>query len=52
MMDKPGECKKCPTELAICYGGSFIGPKPGYWRKSNATFNFIYCVNPNACLGI
>jgi hypothetical protein len=51
-MDKPGECKKCPTDQAICFGGSFIGPKPGYWRKSNSSFNFIKCVYPVACLGI
>jgi hypothetical protein len=52
IMDKPGECRNCPKDKAICFGGSFIGPKPGYWRKSNVTFNFLHCVNPNACLGI
>ena len=46
----PGDCKKCPTDVAICLGGSNIGPKPGYWRKSNLTANFIECVNPEACL--
>ena len=34
-----------------CKGGSDIGPKPGYWRSSNLTDNFIACLNPAACLG-
>ena len=50
VMNKPGECRKCPTEMALCFGGAFIGPKPGYWRKSNLTYNFIKCVRPSACL--
>jgi hypothetical protein len=52
IINKPGECRKYPTEMAICFGGSFIGPRPGYWRKSNNTFKFMECVNPNGCLGI
>lgn len=49
-MNEPGDCQKCPIEQAYCYGGSFMGPKPGYWRKSNVTANFIKCVYPTACL--
>jgi hypothetical protein len=46
LMNEPGECKKCPTDFAICLGGSNIGPKPGFWRRNNQTANFIKCVNP------
>jgi hypothetical protein len=42
----------CPNDTAICYGGSKIGPKPGYWRKNKTTSNFIKCPNYDACLGI
>jgi len=51
-MKEPGECKDCPSDEALCFGGSNIGPKPGYWRKSNKTEKFIKCPNPSACLGI
>lgn len=51
-MTQPGDCKKCPTAKAICFGGSNIGPKPGYWRKNNITSNFIKCLYENACLGM
>eukprot|EP00347_Sterkiella_histriomuscorum_P009615 403340531 len=51
-MSSPGTCMSCPTSIAICYGGSFIGPKPGYWRKNNITSNFIECLNQDACLGM
>lgn len=49
-MTQPGNCLACPTTVATCFGGSFIGPNPGYWRKSNYTSNFIECLNPDACL--
>lgn len=34
-----------------CKGGSDIGPKPGYWRSSTDTDNFIQCLFTAACLG-
>ncbi|CAG9320353.1 unnamed protein product [Blepharisma stoltei] len=43
-------CKDCPTS-AKCYGKNNIFPKPGYWRVSNLTDNFLKCPNSNACLG-
>jgi hypothetical protein len=48
----PTECKECNTERAICLGGSTIGPKPGYWRKSNTTEEFQVCPFSDACLGM
>lgn len=30
--DTPGDCLACQTNKMYCYGGSDIGPKPGYWR--------------------
>ena len=51
-LTSPGGCTTCPTTEAICYGGSHIGPKPGYWRKNNHTSVFIKCPNKAACLGI
>mmetsp|Transcript_32875 Transcript_32875/g.37654 ORF Transcript_32875/g.37654 Transcript_32875/m.37654 type:complete len:200 (-) Transcript_32875:14-613(-) len=34
-----------------CYGGSNVGPKPGYWRSSLTSDNFIACLYSSACLG-
>ena len=51
-MTKPGTCDECPSEKAVCYGGSNVGPKPGYWRKSNVTSVFIKCLYEPACLGM
>ncbi|CDW72107.1 UNKNOWN [Stylonychia lemnae] len=51
-MNEPGLCKICPTDKARCYGGTNIGPKPGYWRKNNATSFFIQCQYMPACLGM
>jgi hypothetical protein len=48
----PTECKECNSERAICLGGSNIGPKPGYWRKSNLTEEFQVCPEEAACLGM
>ncbi|CDW81492.1 UNKNOWN [Stylonychia lemnae] len=36
-MIEPNTCEICPSEKAICHGGTNIGPLPGYWRKSNTT---------------
>ncbi|CDW85156.1 UNKNOWN [Stylonychia lemnae] len=51
-MKVPGECEECPAGKAICYGGSNIGPLPGYWRKSNYSKTFIQCMQQQACLGM
>lgn len=51
-MSQPGSCESCPSEKATCYGGTNVGPKPGYWRKSNNTSNFIECLVYSACLGM
>lgn len=50
-MDSPGDCIPCPTDRAYCEGGKNIGPKPGYWRRTNTSGNFIQCINKAACLG-
>lgn len=41
VMTSPGTCQQCPTDKAICNGGSNIGPKAGYWRTNNYTSDFI-----------
>lgn len=52
VMSGPSNCKACITASMICKGGSNIGPQPGYWRSANTTDNFLYCLNPAACLGM
>jgi hypothetical protein len=44
--------KTAELKKAICYGGSNIGPKLGFWRKNNFSSTFLKCINPVACLGI
>lgn len=51
-MTAPGSCTTCPSDKAVCYGGSNIGPRPGYWRSSNSSSDFIACLYPSACLGM
>ena len=51
-MNEPGNCIACPTEKAVCYGGSNMGPKPGFWRKNNYTSTIIGCLFVPACLGM
>jgi hypothetical protein len=34
-------CLDCQTKRMFCYGGNDIGPRPGYWRSSTASDNFI-----------
>lgn len=51
-MTEPGECKTCPEGKATCYGGSTVGPNPGYWRMNNYTSLFMKCLYPPACLGM
>ncbi len=50
-MKEPGDCKPCDVEKASCTGGNDIGPKPGFWRPSNTSSNFMRCPNPDVCLG-
>ena len=47
----PGGWKQCISNKMNCFGRSDIGPKPGFWRSSNTSDNFIECLNKNACLG-
>ena len=47
----PGSWKGCQTSKMYCKGGSDIGPKPGYWRSSLISDNFITWLYPGACLG-
>jgi hypothetical protein len=35
------ECLDCQTKKMFCYGGNDIGPRPGYWRSSDSSDNFI-----------
>ncbi|CDW88933.1 UNKNOWN [Stylonychia lemnae] len=51
-MFEPGECIKCPNDVAICLGGNQVGPKPGIWRKTNSTDRFFECFYRDACLGM
>eukprot|EP00347_Sterkiella_histriomuscorum_P009503 403340963 len=51
-MTSPGSCQTCPSDKANCYGGSNVGPKPGYWRKNNFTSTFVKCQYTSACLGM
>ena len=51
LMTSPGNCVPCPTQEAYCEGGANIAPRPGYWRSSNISSDFIQCYNPSACLG-
>ena len=47
----PGRWKSCQTSKMYCKGGSDVGPKPGYWRSSLTSDNFISCLYSGACLG-
>lgn len=46
----PTNCLNCPNN-ANCFGGSQIGPQPGYWRSSAVSVNFMTCFLSAACLG-
>lgn len=43
-------CAACPEE-AICYGGTNMSIKPGYWRKSNTSTAIYPCNYEKACPG-
>ena len=47
----PGSWKSWQTQKMYCKGGSDVGPKPGYWRSSLSTDNFIAWLYSGACLG-
>jgi hypothetical protein len=49
--EQPRECEVCQIEKSICLGGSDIGPKPDWWRKSALTYTFVPCKIKNVCLG-
>lgn len=42
-------CLKCP-ENAECWNGSFIVPKPGYWKSSRNSTLILECMIPEACV--
>ena len=44
------KCYPCP-ENCFCYGGRYITPLPGYYRKSNLSISAVQCENIDACLG-
>ena len=47
----PGSWKFCQTQKMYCKGGSDVGPKPGYWRSSLSSDNFISWLYAGAWLG-
>jgi hypothetical protein len=49
-LDPQQVCAKCPTG-AVCYGGSLMVPKQGYWRSSKTSDEFMECLEPSVCLG-
>lgn len=44
------KCYDCPKN-SYCYGGKYIAPLEGYYRKSNTSTNVIGCLNKYVCLG-
>ena len=51
MQTTPGSWKSWQTLKMYCNGGSNVGPKPGYWRSSLTSDNFISWLYYGACLG-
>jgi hypothetical protein len=49
-LDPSQGCTDCPKG-AVCYGGSLMVPKAGYWRSSKTSDEFMECLVPSACLG-
>jgi hypothetical protein len=49
-LDPSQACTDCP-QGAVCYGGSLMVPKQGYWRSSKTSDEFMECLVPGACLG-
>jgi hypothetical protein len=48
----PSKCEPCKYTQSICTGGRRIGPRPGFWRKSENTSIFSKCFNADACVGL
>jgi hypothetical protein len=46
---KKSKCKSCPSEFAVCLGGNRVYPRPGFWRSSSISEDFIQCRNLKAC---
>ena len=46
----PTSCLTCPSN-AHCFGGNKVSPKPGYWRSSESSLQFLRCYTPSACTG-
>ena len=46
----PTSCLTCHPN-ADCFGGSTVSPKPGYWRSSQTSLQFLRCYTPSACTG-
>jgi hypothetical protein len=49
-LDPSQTCAECPSE-AVCYGGSLMVPKAGYWRSSKTSSEFLECPVKAACRG-
>jgi hypothetical protein len=49
--EKVTPCKQCPKDANCSSGKAVVYPKPGYWRSSNISENFIKCPNQAVCLG-
>ncbi|TNV74918.1 hypothetical protein FGO68_gene11958 [Halteria grandinella] len=48
---EPTTCKPCQLQYSYCLGGANVYPRPGYWRSSRLSENFMQCLNPASCLG-
>jgi len=42
-------CNECPENLE-CFGGSKVGPMPGYWMYNLKALTAIKCPYSSACL--
>lgn len=49
-MEKVGVCESCPKD-AVCPGGYFINPNPGFYRFSFFSKNLLSCTAHESCLG-
>ena len=47
----PGNCLSWQKSKMYCYGGSNVGPQPGFWRSSTTSDNFISWLYSAAWLG-
>ena len=44
-------CSECDGTGMLCYGGSNVGPKPGYWRMNETADIVLECPCEQSCLG-